>query len=45
MIKRPQPPVPAKPIKQHGMPAIRMTPRPRLSGRDVIMTGMVLKTR
>lgn len=38
-------PAPQKPVKQHGMPAIRMTPRPRLSGREVIMTSMVFKTQ
>ena len=32
-----------KPVKQHGMPPVRMTPRPRLSGRDVVFTSMVFK--
>ena len=44
-MKKQPTPVPAKPIKQHGMPAVLMTPRPRLSGRNVIFTSVMFKTQ
>jgi hypothetical protein len=42
-VKKPQ--AAPRTVKQHGMPPVLMTPRPRLSGRNVVFTSMVFKTQ